>query len=59
MDLLIDFLQRNWLFVAIIAGLLYALWRQSRKFTQFAERQEFEALVNAGFPVVVEFFDEA
>ena len=58
METLLDFLQRNWFFFAIIAGLLYALWRQPRDVTYFASRRDFELLINAGFPVIVEFFEK-
>jgi hypothetical protein len=58
METILEFLQRNWFFLVIIAGLLYALYRQRRKVTDFATRQEFELLVNTGYPIVAEFFDE-
>ena len=58
MEILVKFVQQNWFFLVIIAGLLYALWLQRRRVTSFVSSQEFEALVNAGFPVIAEFFDE-
>ena len=57
-DLVIDFFAKNWLFLVIILGLIYALWRFRRKVTHFASTAEFEKLINDGFPVVVKFFDE-
>ena len=54
---LIEFIIRNWIFFAIIGVLLYVLWVQRRKVTRFNSVDDFEALVNAGYPVVAEFFD--
>ena len=57
-ETIIDFILRNWFFLIIIAGLVYSLWRFRRKVTVFSTSEEFETLVNAGYPVVAEFFDE-
>jgi len=57
-ELVIEFISRNWFFLIIIAVLIYALWLFRRKATHFNSATEFEKLVNEGYPVVVEFFDE-
>ena len=57
-DLVIEFFARNWFFLVIIAGLVYALWHFRRKVTHFRSTAEFEKLIDDGYPVIAEFFDE-
>jgi hypothetical protein len=57
-DSIIEFIIKNWFFLVIIAVLLFVLSQQRRKVTRFSSRDEFLTFINAGFPVVVEFFDD-
>jgi hypothetical protein len=57
-DTLSDFITRNWYFLIIIATLLWMLRRGGRRETVYQAKDEFDALITSGKPVIAEFYND-
>lgn len=58
LQVLAEFIERNWFFLLIIGGLLMALWQQNQRQSFRASPDEFEDLIRTGIPIVAEFYSD-
>ena len=55
---LVDFISHNWFFLIFIGFLLWMLRQRRKPETIYASKDEFDAQISAGIPVIVEFYND-